>query len=90
MTKTKTCSNCKRPNADEKTVIFQGKIYTGCEGCLPTTTHQEAAGSAKYWRDRQREDYRRDITQPNQKEYARAYPEKFREIHGDDLYRKLA
>lgn len=84
------CSNCNKPATSEKTVIYQGSVFSGCDQCLPTIAKQDARGNAKYKRDRQREDYRRDITQPNQREFAKAYPKKFREIHGDDLYRQLA
>lgn len=85
-----TCPNCKTEAITIRSRIVQGKISTGCDNCLTDNSNVDASGIAKYKRDRQKEDYRRDITQPNDKAFAKAYPERFREMHGDDLYRKLA
>lgn len=84
------CPTCNRDTDAVISRIVGKQIMVGCGECLWDNMLQQASGTAKYWRDRQKEDYRRDITQPNQKEFAKAYPEKFREIHGDELFRKLA
>lgn len=85
-----TCPKCSSEVTGILSRIIGKQIIVGCELCLEDNLVYQASGTAKYWRDRQKEDYRRDIIQPNQKEFAKAYPEKFREIHGDDLYRRLA
>lgn len=75
-----------------KSQILQNQIYIGCDNCLSNLTKQDASGIAKYTRDRQREDYRKDITQPNQgRDFIRAYGvEKSRKYMTDDTIRKLA
>lgn len=73
--------------------INKGKIITGCEVCLPSLLQKGTANSAKYQRDRMREDYRRDITQPNQgREYIKAYGVDAARARGwsEELIRKLS
>lgn len=81
------CTNCGLPNSTKK-VISHGKILTGCEACLPTLLQQ--GDSASFDRKWQQKQYRRELTQPNQREYAAAYPADFIERYGEDAYRKYS
>lgn len=70
-----------------KTIIHNGRAYTGCEICLPSLFQK--GNIAAFNRRWQQVQYRKELMQPNQQEYARAYPGDFRKRHGDDLYRLL-
>ncbi len=59
-----TCPTCKTETESVKTVIRRGKLVTGCSICLHFAPIRNQNDVAKYDRDRQREDYRQDITQP--------------------------
>lgn len=86
---TMKCGSCHREVGTVKNVIRQGKILTGCDNCLSNLTQGNVL-SAKYNRDRMREDYRKDIVQKSDpRAYAKAYPEKAREHFGDEQFRKL-
>jgi hypothetical protein len=81
------CPTCNQPTATIRSIIKHGNILTGCDNCLPQQLQQgDSAAFERHW---QKIEYRRDITQPNQPEFARAYPEEFRKLHGDELYRKM-
>lgn len=81
------CPKCGQPTDAIRSIIKHGKILTGCNTCLPQQLQQgDSAAFERHW---QKIEYRRDITQPNQPEFARAYPEEFRRLHGDELYRKM-
>lgn len=69
-----------------KSIIHDGKIISGCDVCI----HLQQGNTAKYYRRMQQINYRRDTTQPNQKEFARAYPEQARKEWGDELARKYS
>lgn len=81
------CPTCESPCDSVKSVVRRGEIYDGCESCLPSLIQQ--GDSAAFNRRYQQGEYRKELTQPNQREYARAYPEDFRKRHGDDLYRQM-
>lgn len=81
------CPVC-RENCDSIcSVIRYGKIVEGCENCVNLPVQQ--GDSAAFYRRAQQVEYRRDITQPHQKEYAKAYPEDFRERYGNEALRKF-
>lgn len=85
----KLCPRCGRPVDNVVTKIGDGKLVTGCASCLGVTLGNGYA--AKYNRDRQREDYRRDLVQPvDPRAYAKAYPDKARELYGDEAFRKYS
>lgn len=72
-----------------KTVIRQGKLLTGCDVCLPAQMSQ--GDSAASHRRFQQQHYRREMTQPNQgRAFAKAYPQKARELYGDAAFRELS
>lgn len=83
-----TCSVCNKEAERQRSVIKFGKIIKGCEQCLPAQLVQ--GDSAKYYRETQKRDFRRELTQEWQPEYAKAYPELAREAWGDDVARKYA
>jgi hypothetical protein len=87
-----TCPECHKETEAITSRIISGKIITGCDNCLRDNINQQAQGAAKYHRDRQKEDYRKDITQPNQgRDFIRAYGvDKAREYMTDDTIRRLA
>lgn len=81
------CPSCTQPCGGVKSVIRHGKILEGCDNCLSTTV--QSGNSAAFNRRYQQAEYRRELTQPNQRDYARAYPEDFKKRHGEDLYRLM-
>lgn len=81
------CNKCKKPADVAKTIVSNRKIYEGCENCINTLV-QASDGAPKYFRETQKKDFRRELTQPNQREYFKAYPDKAREQYGDDMMRK--
>ena len=87
------CENCGEKTDQVKAIIKGGKAYKGCDVCLPAQLVQGNEHAAKYTRDRQREDYRRDITQPNQgRDYLKAYGIEAARNRGwsEELIRKLS
>lgn len=62
------------------------ELTIGCAQCIDRRTQKKT--DAEYNRKQQQKQYRRDLTQPNDPAFAKAYPEKFRELYGDDMYRK--
>lgn len=70
-----------------KSIVHNGKITAGCDICLVSKTQQ--GNTAPYNRRWQQTQYRKELTQPNQREYAHAYPDDFKKRHGDDLYRLM-
>lgn len=81
------CSVCNEPYNAIRSVIRSGKIYNGCDNCL--SQQIQKGNSAAFNRRYQQTEYRKELTQPNQREYARAYPDDFRKRHGDELYRLM-
>lgn len=83
------CTVCGELNPTKK-IISHGKILTGCEACLPTQLQQ--GDDAKFQREWQKKEFRREITQPNQgRDFIRAYgAEKAREYMNDETIRKLS
>ena len=80
------CITCHKTCDLQRTAIQKGKLVTGCEQCLVSNIQQ--GDSAKYYREAQKREFRRELTQPWQAEYAKAYPEQARQEWGDELYRK--
>ena len=83
----KVCPNCNNQCDTIRSAIRQGSIYEGCDDCLPL--QMQKGDSAAFNRRYQQAEFRRELTQPNQREFARAYPNEFRKKHGDDLYRLM-
>lgn len=84
----KICTNCKSKVDSLKSVIRNGKILNGCDKCIRSLVQGD---SARYYREIQKKDYRRDLTQPSQtRDYIKAYPDKARDIYPEDVYRKFS
>jgi hypothetical protein len=83
------CKNCGKPTDHLRTVAQNGQILRGCDLCI-TQVQQGHEGASKFDREWQKKQYRRELTQPNDKSYAKAYPEKAREEWGDNTFRKYA
>jgi hypothetical protein len=49
------------------------KIATGCEHCLGSQIKKGSENAAKFNRDWQQKEYRKDITQPNDPSFIKAY-----------------
>lgn len=81
------CPACKQLCNSTKSVVRQGKIHNGCNACI--STQLQKGDSAAFNRRWQQAEYRKELTQPNQREYARAYPEDFKKRHGEELYRLM-
>lgn len=84
----KLCTVCGK-QVDQLLTAIRGDVYISerCEKCLANFT-RSAQFARKYERDRQREDYRKDIIQPFDPEFVKAYPDKAREYYNDDAMRK--
>lgn len=71
------------------TELYRGKLVTGCEICLASLTVQGTDMAAKNRRDTMRRDHKRDLIQPNDpRNFAKAYPDKAREIYSDEQMRR--
>lgn len=81
------CPTCMNECDTTKSVIRGGKLFEGCDKCLSSQIQQ--GDSASFNRKWQQGEYRKELTQPNQREFARAYPKEFRERYGDELYRTM-
>lgn len=82
-----SCPTCHQPADALKSVAHDGRILRGCDRCL----HTQVQGNelvAKHNRDYQKAEYRKDTLQLNEPGYARAYPERFRDVHGDEALRQ--
>lgn len=82
------CPNCGRDSATLKNIARRGTLVHGCEVCLDGTI-EVGDYAAKNHRESQKREFRRELTQPNQREFARAYPEEARKRWGDETFRKL-
>lgn len=85
-----TCPACKQERDSLKTIIHEGMVLDGCEICLGRSLQKGHSGAARYDREWQKKEYRRDLTQPTEREFARAYPEEARKRWGDETYRRLS
>lgn len=77
-----------------KSIVKNGKLLTGCRLCLPTLTHLSADYSAKYNRNRSRDNHRADIVQRYDgdrisKEYVTLYEDKARKDLGDEAVNNI-
>ena len=81
------CPTCEQQCDSIKVVIRRSRLFEGCDSCLPSQVQQ--GNSAAFDRRYQQGEYRRELTQPNQREYAKAYPADFKKRHGDELYRQM-
>lgn len=69
----------------KKVVIRNGKIVTGeAEIVVPNQL------SARFSRESMKRAHRKELLQPNQVDFARAYPEKAKEIYNEDTLRLLS
>lgn len=83
------CPNCNQEAKITKTTIHNGKLVTTCENCSKLKQPHQLA--AKNRREQQKKDFRRDLTQPTEKRaFTQAYPDKAREMYGDEEFRSLS
>lgn len=68
-----TCSNCNSECNSQKTIIIRGQVLDGCSLCLDDQVQQVSDFAAKHHREDQKKTYRRDLLQPFQKDFPRAY-----------------
>lgn len=86
------CPECQEEAPRLKQGVYHGKyISPRCPACFVGATYQRAKeiGSAQFSRDRQRDDYRKDIIQRYDgskinPEFVEAYPEKAAEYFSED------
>lgn len=87
------CRICKKEAGTLRSGVKNGRYLTDrCEDCFDSNI-AFADYARKYNRDRQREDYRKDILQrwdgdKPDKDFVRAYPEKSRELWDNETLRK--
>ena len=82
------CSTCNKDCDSLLSIIHRGKVLSGCEQCIASQRVTTDGHSAKFYRDAQKKEFRRELTQPWEKDYARAYPDQAREEWGDDTARR--
>lgn len=82
------CKVCRK-EGNSRSVISRGKIIEGCDNCISSQIKTDGH-SAKFYREAQKKDFRRELTQPWEKGYAKAYPDKAREEWGDEAARKYS
>ena len=87
------CPVCGRETDELFSAVKNGKFMSDrCEKCVSNFTGT-ADYARKYERDRQREDYRKDILQrfdgdKPDRDFIRAYPQKAREYWDEETLRK--
>lgn len=86
----KHCPTCKRPTYLVRSVIVREEIKEGCDACLPEIIQQGHDGAAKYNRDWQRSEYRRDLLQPNDPAFIKEYPKQAGEMYDSETIRKYS
>lgn len=84
------CKICGKQANSLRSVVRKRQIIEGCDSCLPQQIIQTDGHVAKFNRESQKKDYRKDLIQPWQKEYFRAYPEQARAEYGDTIARKYS
>lgn len=67
-----TCPNCNSKVDSIKSVIKKGKILIGCDRCIHNLI-QGNPNAAKYHREQMKREHAKDIVQPIEKDYAKAY-----------------
>ena len=74
-----------------KSIIRNGKIYTGCDECINSLV-QGSETSAKNSRDKMRRDYAKDIVQLSEpRDFIKAHGiENARQYYSDDVIRKYS
>lgn len=85
------CNTCKSKTDVEKTITHRGKLLYGCDNCL-THIQQGTDGIAKFNREWQKVEYRKDLIQPTQsRDFVRAYRDKAKEFgYSDEMIRRLS
>ncbi len=85
-----SCDTCHNPTDSQKTLIRNGKVIKGCPSCLPQLLQQ--GDSAAHVRKYQQAEYRKDLTQPNQRDFVKAYGAETARKYGydDDTIRRLS
>lgn len=68
-----------------KVIIRNGKIVEE----EATIVHANQM-SAKFDREHMKREHRKDLIQPNQVDFAKAYPDKAKEMYGEDTLRLLS
>lgn len=67
------CPTCNSDVLSLKAIVHKGAITRGCDNCVRSRVTHGNNDSAKYDRDRDREDHRGDIVQPFEgRDYIRA------------------
>lgn len=74
------CPTCERQTDTIKSAIVRQSILVGCEVCLNTFTHSSPE-VARFNREWQKREYRKDLVQPNQ-------PREFIKAHGVERARE--
>lgn len=85
------CPSCKRQSVSNKTVIKHGQLISGCEACIDSLV-QGTENARSYDRRTMVRDNAKDLVQPFNKDFVKAYGvEKARE-HGwsDNAIRKFS
>lgn len=84
------CASCGEDRGVIKSVIKNGTLIKGCSFCLPQQLQQ--GDSAKYFREWQKTEYRKDLLQPNQPGFVKAYGAETAKQYGytDEDIRRLS
>lgn len=70
-----------------KAVIRNGQIIYGDDVSSSVIKPNEL--NAKHYREAQKKAYRKELLQPNQVDYAKAYPKRAKELYNDDTLRLI-
>lgn len=85
-----TCPTCSRECNAVISATRRGEIATGCEACINAGTSPTSGHAAKFYRNAQKSEFRRELTQPWEKGFAKAYPDQARKEWGDEATRKFS
>lgn len=82
------CPTCDRQTYKVRSIIRRGVILEGCAICLTEQLQQGHEGAARYNREWQKKEYRRDLLQPGEAGFVKEYPKQASELFDDDYIRR--
>lgn len=67
------CPTCRHEATRLRSVIVSGSILSGCERCIASQSVSGTELAAKSSREWQKREYEKDLVQPNDPRFAKAY-----------------
>lgn len=84
------CPMCHKPANVIRSTVVRNDIVQGCDNCLPEHLQQGHDGAAKYNREWQKTEYRKDLLQPGDPAFIKEYPKEAGEMYSEDTMRRFS